>query len=143
MSDSKAPDLPIGYWIKQADRILTSEIDRAQAENGLSRTEWQILHMLHQVTAASRSRIVETLSPFADEASIRTTLARLANRGLTRASAAADPEYRLTDEGRHLHEKALATQNEIRQQAVSGIGEAEYVTAVDVLRKIVANLNGS
>ncbi len=35
----KLKDLPIGYWIKQADNLLTQGINKIQAEFDFSRTD--------------------------------------------------------------------------------------------------------
>ncbi len=44
----KSKDLPIGYWMKQADNLLTLGIDKIQAAFGFSRTDWQILNALKE-----------------------------------------------------------------------------------------------
>lgn len=64
----------------------------------------------------------------------------LVDRGLIEED---DKSLRLTDRGRNLHATALEVQIKIRQQAVQGITEADYVTTVRVLQQIVSNLETS
>jgi len=139
MSRNK-PHLPIGYWLKKADEVLTSRINEVQDANGLDRTEWQILNLLHEVSACTQDRVCEVLRPFADADSLKATLERLVSRGFVEGNGSQTDAFRLTDQGRHVHSVALETQKKIRQQAVQGISEAEYVTTVSVLQRLIANL---
>ena len=45
MTNTPKPQLPIGYWLKRVDALLTTAIDQAQAEHGVSRTQWQVLNI--------------------------------------------------------------------------------------------------
>jgi len=60
------PNLPIGYWLKQADNLITQHINRVQAANGVSRFEWQVRNLLYEAGAASRERLFETMRTFVD-----------------------------------------------------------------------------
>jgi DNA-binding MarR family transcriptional regulator len=135
MNETKQLSLPIGYWLKRADEVLTTHIDDAQRINGLSRIDWQLLNTLRERGPASREQVAESLRPFTDAAAV---LNRLAGRGLVVESDGL--EYRLTDDGHTLHERALALQREVRRRAVEGIGESDYATTVQVLQRLVENL---
>ncbi|HEX6970646.1 MAG TPA: MarR family transcriptional regulator [Limnochordia bacterium] len=142
LMSQKRPNLPIGYWLKKADEALTTQINLAQQGNGLNRTEWQVLNLLHETSASTRAQIVEILRPFADADALQTTVQRLVDRGLVEGTGSETDPFRLTDAGRHLHGTALEAQKEVRQRAVRGISEAEYVTTVRVLQQLVTNLTG-
>ena len=34
MSEAKKPNLPIGFWLKKVDQLLTDQINQIQAQNG-------------------------------------------------------------------------------------------------------------
>lgn len=140
MSEQKEPHLPIGYWLKKADEVLTSRINAAQQANGLTRIEWQILNLLYDTSGATRPYINEILRPFSDEASLATTVESLINRGLVQEAGSDVSQLRLTDEGHLVHRAAVETQTEVRQRAVQGISEADYRTTIRVLQRLVANL---
>ena len=137
-SRATAPRLPIGYWIKKADELLTSRIDAAQQTNGLTRLGWQALNLIQEAAAPSRDEVAKTLRPFADAAIVDQTLDRLAEEGLVRQMSAGLLE--LTAEGAKLHQRALESQKTVRHRAVEGIDGADYATTVRVLQRLVRNL---
>ena len=140
MPERKTPHLPIGYWLKKADELLTARINEAQRANGLSRTEWQILNVLHETPAASRGEIIEVLHPFGEPEKLGSIIDGLVGRGLVEAEGAGAEALRLTEAGRALHRTALEVQQKVRERAVRGISEADYVTTVRVLQQMVKNL---
>lgn len=140
MPELKKPNLPIGYWLKKADEALTTRINEAQQANGLTRTDWQVLNLLHEVAMATREQLADTLQPFVDADALGTLIERLVRRGLVEGEGSATAGYRLTDQGRRVHEAALMTQKEVRRQAVQGVSEADYATTIRVLQRLVENL---
>ena len=42
MADRK----PIGYWLKELDRLIEGTLDRALADEGVTRRDWQVLNAL-------------------------------------------------------------------------------------------------
>ena len=138
MSDQNRKRLPIGYWLKRADELLTKRIDEAQRSNGLRRLEWQALNVIRERRTATRNEIVDTLRSFADAGAMDDMLGGLAHRGLV--SAAAENGFELTQAGVELYDRAQAFQQAIRQQAVAGISETEYAMALSVLQRLVENL---
>jgi DNA-binding MarR family transcriptional regulator len=142
MNEPKKPHLPIGYWLKRADEVLTGRINEAQRANGLSRTEWQILNVLYEVGSATDEQLATPMRPFADVTSLREAVTGLGQRGLIAGNGSADDRYVLTTQGQRTHEAALALQKEVRQQAIKGISGADYATAIRVLQQIVENLGG-
>ncbi|MBE2187630.1 MAG: hypothetical protein IAE99_12740 [Rhodothermales bacterium] len=65
MSRPDRQRLPIGYWLKRADELLTARIDEAQRENGLTRLGWQALNVVRGADGAEAALVAETLAPFA------------------------------------------------------------------------------
>jgi hypothetical protein len=39
MTQSAKPHLPIGYWLKHTDEVITKHINRVQLANGVSRPQ--------------------------------------------------------------------------------------------------------
>lgn len=142
MNEPTQPHLPIGYWLKKADEVLTTRINEAQQANGLSRTEWQLLNVLHEVRLATREQLAAPLRPFADAAALGDAVLRLAQRGLIEGDGSGASQYQLTRLGTEIHEAALPLQKEVRQRAVHGISQSDYTTAVRVLQQLVKNVDG-
>ena len=138
MSRAAAPRLPIGYWIKKVDELLTARIDAAQQANGLTRLGWQALNLIQETSAPSRDEVTKTLQPFADAATIDQALDGLVDQGLVRRSSSGLLE--LTAEGAKLHQRALESQKTVRHRAVEGIDGADYATCVRVLQRLARNL---
>ena len=144
MTQAAKPQLPIGYWLKRADTLLTEQIDHAQAVHGVSRSEWQVLNLLAEHGHASRAAIFATMRTFVDEANLDAILASLAARGWVEPQqemATRTDVFQLTAEGQRQHAAIFATQKEVRQRAMQGISAEEYATVVRVLQQMVSNLS--
>ena len=131
--------LPIGYWLKRADELLTRRIDEVQRANGLTRLGWQVLNIVRERQPAMHDEIVETLQPFANATEMNDVLAGLADRGMI--SGSAESGFDLTPAGKELYETSFQAQQAIRQRAVAGISETEYTTTVGVIQRLVDNLD--
>jgi DNA-binding MarR family transcriptional regulator len=136
---------PIGYWLKQADNLLTEQINSGQAANRVSRFDWQVLNLLNELGRAGRKRLFETMRTFVDEPDFEEILTGLIERGWVEHSEASQSgmeEFQLAEAGRRQHAVILATQKEVRERAMQGISEEEYATVIRVLQRIVKNLGG-
>jgi hypothetical protein len=128
MSDDNKP---IGWWLKEVDRLLEASFEQVLAADGLNRRQWQILN-----AAQREDPIAVALAPFlsGDPAELASFTEPLTARGwlendrLTQAGAVA-----LT----HLTEKVHVQ----RRRVTNGIVTAEYLQTIDVLRRMAANLN--
>jgi DNA-binding MarR family transcriptional regulator len=145
MNQVTKPNLPIGCWLKQADKLLTEKINEVQAANGVSRSEWQVLNLICEAGSASQERIFKIMRTFVDAPSLDEIIRHLRERGWVeqRGDPRSDPvKFRLTEEGQRQHETSLASQKDIRQRAMQGISEGEYATVIRVLQQLVCNLEG-
>jgi len=145
MSQVAKSERPIGYWLKRADALLTEQIDKAHAANGVSRLDWQVLNILNETSTASKERIFETMLAFVDAPGVDEIVTRLVGRGWaeqTETSRTGTVEFQLTQEGRRMHGVILATQKEVRRGVMQGISEEEYATVIRVLQRLVSNLEG-
>jgi DNA-binding MarR family transcriptional regulator len=134
--------LPIGYWLKQADEVLTEQINQAQAVHGVSRTEWQILNLLKENGRTTGEQLFDTMRTFVNRRKFQEIIRRLIERGWIDAEVASG-ELQLTEAGQRHHERIFTTQKEVRQRAMQGIGQDEYATTIQVLQQIIKNLDQS
>jgi|SRR5262245_5372374 len=135
---ARSQQLPIGYWLKRADEVLTARIDEAQRANGLTRLEWQALNVIRGRSRAMTDDIVSALQLFADAGTVGDVLRTMALRDYITGSL--ETGFELGPSGEELYEVALSTQAAVRQRAMDGISEAEYAGTVNVLRRLVENL---
>jgi DNA-binding MarR family transcriptional regulator len=146
MTQMKRPELPIGYWLKRADNLLTEHINKVQEANGVSRFEWQVLNTLNETGGAGKAQLFEVIGTFVDAPSLDGILTRLTERGWVEQGDGSKHDalvYRLTTDGRRQHGVILGTQKEVRQRAMQGISAEEYAATVQVLQRIVQNLEAS
>jgi DNA-binding MarR family transcriptional regulator len=122
---------PIGWWIKEVDRLLEGSFEQVLAADGVSRRQWQALNAAH-----NGERIERALSPFlaSDPAELAAVIESLTTRGwlangdqLTPAGATALAA---------LGEKVQAE----RRRITNGIVDSEYLQTIDVLRRMALNL---
>ncbi|HEY3562155.1 MAG TPA: MarR family transcriptional regulator [Kribbella sp.] len=121
---------PIGWWLKEVDRLLEASFERLLAEDGLTRRQWQALN-----AAAGKQPVAAALSPFlsGDPAELAAITEPLAARGwLVGDALTADGERAL---------RALTTKVQTQRRSITnGITDADYLATIDVLRRMAANL---
>ena len=130
---------PIGYWLKQVDQLLTERIDEAQAVHGVTRTDWQILNLLKENGRASDELIFSVMHTFVDAAKFQEIIYHLIDQGWIDETLASG-ELQLTCAGYDQHARIFATQKEVRQRAMQGVIQEDYVTVIRVLQQMVENL---
>jgi hypothetical protein len=136
----KTDDKPIGYWLKQLDRLIEDRFEATLAAAGLARRHWQVLNVLHAGPASSAD-LAESLRPFwtAGEITVDQVLADLARRRW--AAAAADGRWALTGAGIAGHAEVSTKVHAARRAITNGISADEYIRTVDTLRRMAENLS--
>lgn len=129
--------LPIGYYIKQVDELLTKGIDEIQNEFGLSRKGWQVLNTVFQKDEISRTNLQSLMNPFADLEALNFIVAELQERQLVIEK---EEQLTLTIKGIELHKSCLQKQQAFRQKAMANISELQYETTLTTLQKMIENL---
>ncbi|MEV0285715.1 MULTISPECIES: MarR family winged helix-turn-helix transcriptional regulator [unclassified Kribbella] len=130
MSDDNKP---IGWWLKEVDRLLEASFERLLAADGLNRRQWQALN-----AAASPEPIAVALAPFL-------------TGGPEELSAAVDPltargwlqDGRLTAAGQAALDGLRGKVQAQRERVTAGITGTEYAATIGVLQKLAGNLSGS
>jgi DNA-binding MarR family transcriptional regulator len=129
---------PIGYWLKHLDRLIEGTFERTLASEGLTRRHWQLLNTLH--TRPSSPEIREALAPFFadDPGAERQVIDELVARAWVEPGQADLLE--LTAEGSRAHAALLERVAATRQMLLRDINEDEYRVVIDILRRMVDNL---
>ncbi|WP_433013124.1 MarR family winged helix-turn-helix transcriptional regulator [Kribbella sp. CA-294648] len=127
MSDDNKP---IGWWLKEVDRLLEQSFEQVLSADGLNRRQWQLLN-----AARGDVPIATALAPFLSggPAELESFAAPLAERGWLDGD-------RLTPEGAAALEQLTGKVEAQRRRVTNGIVDAEYLQTVDVLRRMAANL---
>jgi DNA-binding MarR family transcriptional regulator len=132
---------PIGYWLKHADEVITEHADRVLSDHGFTRTRWQVLNIVYQADTITRDGVLETMQTFIDAHQLDEIIDRFAEEGwLVKLGEDDAAQLRLADAGKAKRETIFKLQSEVRRRAMRGITEQEYATVIDVLQRMVKNL---
>jgi DNA-binding MarR family transcriptional regulator len=142
MSPAIQPNLPIGYWLKHADEVITKHINQVQAANGVSRFQWQLLNSIHEVGTVSKAQLFGIMQTFVSHADFEKMIDEMIDKGWLSQDEKNEGLLQLTEEGNSKHQIILESQKEVRQRTVQGVSEEEYTTVISVLQRIVENLEG-
>jgi len=130
---------PIGYWLKQVDRLLEHAFAQALESEDCTRRHWQVLNVLETGPLDERE-IERAVLPFltADPAALRNVLGDFRERGW--AEPVNGTRLRLTAAGRSVHRKLQSSVEEHRRRVSEGISPDDYSTTVEVLERMARNL---
>lgn len=131
--------LPIGYWLKRVDELITKHSNAALAERGFTRLRWQLLNSVAEAGTLSREQLLSTLAPFAQAEELDSLAARLVEAGLMEADEGSG-SLTITAAGRAEREALLQLQQQVRTRAFAGISAEEYAALIDVLQRVAQNL---
>lgn len=130
---------PIGYWLKELDRLIEATLDRALADETVTRRDWQVLNAL-QPAPTPRDEVVEQLKPFwgVEAVDPDAVLVGLISRGW----ALRDPadRYSLSPEGEAARAALLERVNQLRAAIADGVSPEQYNTTIDTLGRMAENL---
>ncbi len=130
-------ELPIGYWIKKVDELLTNGINEIHSAFGMKRTDWQVLNSIKQDDGSLNSELTEIMLPFTDKDTLERTLIGFKQTGLIKKQG---PKWILTEKGQETHKNCFKKQKSFRERTMNGISDQEYQTTYSTLKKIVENL---
>jgi hypothetical protein len=133
---------PIGWWSGEAYRRVVGAIRAELAVEDLTQPHWWTLnHVSGAPGRWTRAALVERLASY-DDLGIDFTVVfdDLVTRGWLAETAG---HLTLTDEGEAALRRARTRNLRAHQRTHEGISEADYVTTVNVLRRMVANLGGN
>ena len=132
--------LPIGYYLRKVDNLLSSGIEKIHSANGINRLDWQIIHSLSIQQDMDRKKLSALLQEFADEATVSDALEVLVLRGYISQQ---NGNLRLTGEGVRVHETSWQQQQDFRKKTMSNVSEKEYNQLLSILERIIRNLEES
>ena len=132
------PERPIGYWLKNLDRLIDARFERQLGDAGLSRRQWQLINLLED-GPRSVPELHTELEPFLQDApdDLQDALSGLVGRGWADSQ---DEIVALTEIGQAQFGLVTAKVAELRQTLMIGISAEEYQATTEVLIRMAANL---
>lgn len=132
---------PIGYWLKHADEVITRHVNQVLLDHGFTRFRWQVLNLLYEAGTITRNNVLETMKTFIDAQQLEEILNSFVQEGwLSMRGDGDDAALVLTGAGKTERETIFKLQSEVRRRALQGISDQEYITVIDVLQRLVNNL---
>ncbi|MFB7586078.1 MarR family winged helix-turn-helix transcriptional regulator [Streptomyces sp. NPDC056169] len=140
-ADDALATQPIGYWSGLAHAAVTRHLRDAMARIDVTQPQYWVLNRVHSGPAApSREEVVSQLTPLADGPhEIARVVDQLLHRGWLREDAS---RLHLTDAGEAARVRLRDLVTGLRAEVHAGISDVEYVAALKVLRRMVANVEG-
>jgi DNA-binding MarR family transcriptional regulator len=133
---------PIGYWLKHADQVITEHVDRVLRNNGFTRSSWQVLNIIYEAGTITRSGVFDTMQTFIDAPQLEEIVEEFVQEGwlVVKRGEGDAAELVLTNAGKAQRDSVFKLQSEVRRRAMQGISEQEYATVINVLQRMVKNL---
>jgi DNA-binding MarR family transcriptional regulator len=142
-TDDMLANQPVGYWCGLTHTTVTRYLRDAMAKVDVTQPQYWVLNRVNSgPTAPSREEAVAQLTHLADGPY---DIARVIDQLLHREWLRIDDEQRLylTDAGETARARLRDLATEVRAVVHQGISDEEYVAALKVLRKMVANVEGT
>ncbi|APE24592.1 hypothetical protein SVEN_5775 [Streptomyces venezuelae ATCC 10712] len=142
-TDDMLATQPVGYWSGLAHSVVTGHLRDAMARIDTTQPQYWVLNRVHGGPAApSREEVVSQLTPLADGPH---DIARVVDQLLHRGWLRTDDGQRLllTDAGEAARVRLRDLVTELRAVVHEGISDEEYVAALKVLRRMVANVEAA
>ncbi|MFK3731851.1 MarR family winged helix-turn-helix transcriptional regulator [Streptomyces sp. NPDC088090] len=141
-TDDMPATQPVGYWCGLTQAAVTRHLRDAMARIDVTQPQYWALNRVNGGPAApGREEVAAQLAHLADGPH---EIARAVDQLLHRAWLRTDDERRLhlTDTGEAARVRIRELATEVRAVVHEGIGDEEYVAALKVLRRMVANVEG-
>ncbi|GAA4679194.1 hypothetical protein GCM10023347_37150 [Streptomyces chumphonensis] len=144
-TDEEVLRQPLGYWTGAASEAIVGFISDSLARGGVRQPHWWTLNRVREAPRAlTRDEVVEVVGasrPYVDVSDLGTAVDELLERGLLAAGDAGALD--LTPAGDalvdHLWQEVMTpTLAQIR----AGMSDAEYVTVVRLLHRVIRNVGG-
>ncbi|MFD4135738.1 MarR family winged helix-turn-helix transcriptional regulator [Streptomyces goshikiensis] len=141
-TDDMLASQPVGYWSGLAHAVVTRHLRDAMARIDVTQPQYWVLNRVNGGSAApSRAEVVAQLTSLADGPyDIARSVDQLVHRRWLRIDAGQC--LHLTDEGEAARIRLRQMVTELRAVVHEGVSDEEYVAALKVLRRMVANVEG-
>lgn len=132
-------DRMIGFRLKRLDQLIETTFDRLLGNAGLNRREWQTLNTISR-GPVDEAQLIDALRPFweANGESVSDVVGGVTARGWVDRDG--DGRYTLTASGRSAHRAAAAEVGSLRERMTEGVSPQEFSQLMDVLHRMIVNL---
>jgi DNA-binding MarR family transcriptional regulator len=130
-------ELPIGYYLRKTDNLLTEGIKAIHKEHDIDRTQWQILHSLYRHGRIGKDVLSAILTAFAYLNQLETACLSWLQRNLVHVE---DGMLALSEKGEEHHRACLKKQLIFRTKTIQHISKEKYNIKMITLTQMLDNL---
>ncbi|SEW41805.1 hypothetical protein [Chitinophaga arvensicola] len=139
MQSEIAEKLPIGWYLKEADSLITHFTNNAFETYQINRFHWQVLKNIDTHGKISKELYYHQVNRFLSEKELDELLESLIVRNWIQFSA---NHYSFTDTGKQEYIAIEALQLKNKEKVMEGISTEEYLAAINFLEKMIRNMGG-
>jgi DNA-binding MarR family transcriptional regulator len=131
--------LPIGWYLKEADSLITQYMSTAFESQGINRFHWQVMKNIDTHGKISKSLYYHQVSRFLSEAELEAILVSLIVRNWLQQD---DDLYSFTETGKTAFANIASQQQENHEKILNGTTPEEYLSTIAFLETIIKNMGG-
>ncbi|MHA4812337.1 hypothetical protein ACX0G9_29855 [Flavitalea flava] len=138
-----APDKsfkPIGWYLKEADALITRFFNSSLENSGITRSHWQVIKTIADEGRLNKKEYYRRVNRFLTEQELEHILFSLLERGWLLLDK---EDYFFTNTGKIEFERVETIQNQNREKMLAGTKPNDYYTTLTFLSLVIKNLGGT
>ncbi len=139
VTDEHGLPKPIGWYLKEADQLITAFFDDAFDRHCITRYHWMVLRTIASKSYINVEAHHEQVKYFLSLDRLNGIIDNLATRGWIKANE--NKNYQFTDAGKRLYDSVNHTYEKQLVTMMQGVTEEDYSHVIDTLDRIINNLN--
>ncbi|NLR80823.1 MarR family winged helix-turn-helix transcriptional regulator [Chitinophaga eiseniae] len=139
MQPDIAHKLPIGWYLKEADSLITAFTNAAFETHGINRFHWQVLKSIDKHGKISKQLYYHLVDKFLTVEALDEVMAALVAREWLQP---AEDLYMFTEKGKTAYAEIAALQEENRKKVLEGTTVEEYLATIRFLETMITNMGG-
>lgn len=131
--------LPIGWYLKEADSLITQYMNASFETIGITRFQWQVMKHIDTHEKISKALYYHQVSRFLTEPELEEILTSLQSRNWIQQEG---DMYSFTSTGQTAFANISNTQQENHAKILTGTTTDEYLATINFLETIIRNMGG-
>jgi hypothetical protein len=131
--------LPIGWYLKEADSLITQYINASFESFGINRFHWQVMKHIDSHEKISKALYYHQVSRFLTEQELEEIMISLQSRNWVQQDG---DMYSFTSTGKAIFADIMDTQQGNHEKILVGTTTDEYLATINFLETIIQNMGG-
>ncbi|PSL46072.1 hypothetical protein CLV51_10348 [Chitinophaga niastensis] len=130
---------PIGWYLKEADNLITGFMNASFEIRGITRFHWQILQNIDTHGSICKNNYYPQVKRFLSEQELEQLLASLLTRNWIQLH---NEDYTFTETGKQEFDQIAILQQRNKEQMLSGTTSEDYINTINFLSTLILNMGG-